>query len=198
MIRRFSIQFLIAAMTSFILGNAALAQQGDAYPATGAEEDTYDEGTIQNIANDFFGETSEGLAKVIQKIFADLGRPNAYIAGSEGAGAIVVGLRYGKGELNHRVQGAKDVFWTGPSIGFDLGGNASKVFTLVYNLDSIDDIYKRFPAGEGVVYFVAGFGVNYQQRGNTVIAPIRTGVGWRLGANLGYMKYTPKRKWLPF
>ena len=196
MIRKYSLFVATSVLLTLLCAPYASAQE-KAYPASADYEDTYDEGTVQNIANDLFGETSEGLAKVIQKIFADLGRPNAYIAGSEGSGAIVIGLRYGKGELNHKRQGKKKIFWTGPSVGFDLGGNASKVFTLIYNLKDADKIYRRFPAGEGLVYFVAGFGVNYQQRGKVIIAPIRTGVGWRLGVNLGYMKYSRKRKWLP-
>lgn len=163
-----------------------------------ADADTYDEGTIMAIASDFFGGSSEALAKIVQKVFADLGRPNAYIAGQEGSGAIAIGLRYGSGELTHKLEGSRKVYWRGPSIGLDFGGNAAKSFTLVYNLDTVDAIFQRFPGVDGSFYYVAGLGVNYQRRGDIVLAPIRAGVGLRGGINIGYLHYTRKRGWFPF
>ncbi|RYD84627.1 MAG: DUF1134 domain-containing protein, partial [Sphingomonadales bacterium] len=122
----------------------------------------------------------------------------AYIAGGEGAAAIGIGLRYGKGEIFHKIEGQRPVYWTGPSVGFDLGGDASKVFVLVYNLYDSQDLYKRFPAGEGRAYFVGGFSAAYMRRGDVVLIPVRLGVGWRVGINAGYMKFSEKRRIVPF
>ena len=163
-----------------------------------AEEETFSQDEVLAAAEGFFGSTTEGLAKVVQKIFADHGHPNAYITGEEISGAIGIGLRYGNGNLRKKLGGTRKVFWQGPSIGFDLGGNASKVFTLVYHLGDIDQIFQRFPGVEGTVYFVAGVGVNYQQSGKVILAPMRTGVGFRAGANIGYLHYNREHSWLPF
>lgn len=163
-----------------------------------AEEDTYSAEEISAKAKGFFGDTTEGLAKAIEKVFADHGRPNGYIVGEEISGAIGVGLRYGNGTLNRKVSGPRKVYWQGPSIGWDLGGNASKVFTLVYNLKNTDQLFQRYPGVDGSFYFVAGLGVNYQQAGDVVLAPIRTGVGLRAGANVGYLHYNREHSWLPF
>jgi hypothetical protein len=165
---------------------------------TKEDPNAYDEGTIFGIADGFFGQSSKALGKVIQKAFADLGRPNAYIVGDEVSGAIAVGLRYGDGTITNKTEGTRRVYWKGPSAGFDLGGNASKTFTLVYHLDKLDDIYHRFPGVDGSVYYIAGVSMNYQQRGHVILAPIRVGVGLRLGANVGYLHYTRKRSWIPF
>lgn len=162
------------------------------------DENTYDQGTIIDEASGFFGESSEALAKVVEKVFSDLGRPNAYIAGEEISAAIVAGLRYGDGTMHHKLLGEKRVYWTGPSIGFDLGANGAKAFVLVYNLYDMDNIYQRFPGVEGSLYWVGGIGVNYQQSGAIILAPIRLGVGLRAGANVGYMHYSENRNWIPF
>lgn len=161
-------------------------------------QDGYTAAEIVNVAGNFFGETSEGLAKVIEKVFAEQGKPNAYIVGEEASGAIGVGLRYGKGTLSYRDGASIPVFWQGPSIGWDLGGNASKVLTLVYKLRTSQDLFQRFPGVDGSLYFVAGAGVNYQKSNDITLAPIRTGVGLRAGASVGYLHYTPKQSWLPF
>jgi len=145
-----------------------------------------------------FGKGAAGLAGLIEKIFKEQGRPNAYIAGKEAGGAVVIGLRYGSGTLFHKIEGQRKVFWTGPSVGFDLGANAAKTFVLVYNLEDSQDLYRRFPAAEGDVYVIGGFTASYLRRGNIVLIPIRLGVGWRLGANLGYMRFSEKGRWLPF
>jgi len=149
-------------------------------------------------AEGVFGKGASGLAGIIENILKEQGEPNAYIAGSEGAAAIGIGLRYGKGELFHKIEGQRPVYWTGPSVGFDLGGDASKVFVLVYNLYDSQDLYKRFPAGEGRAYFVGGFSASYMRRGDVVLIPVRLGVGWRLGVNAGYMKFSEKRRIIPF
>lgn len=160
-------------------------------------EQTYTAEEIAATATTFFGQTSEGLAKAIEKVFKEQGRPNAYIIGEEGSGAIGVGLRYGKGTLNYKGGGGMPVFWQGPSVGWDFGGNASKVFTLVYNLRTTSQLLQRYPGVEGSVYVVAGVGVNYQRSGEVTLAPIRTGVGLRAGANIGYLHYTAKQSWNP-
>jgi hypothetical protein len=159
---------------------------------------SYSPEEIARAANDFFGESSEGIASAIERAFSDYGRPNAYIIGSEGSGAAVVGLRYGAGTLTYKGGGEVPLYWQGPSIGWDFGGNASKVFTLVYNLHSTYDILQRFPAVEGSLYIFAGVGLNYQRSGDITLAPIRTGVGLRAGASLGYVHYTRRPSVVPF
>lgn len=166
--------------------------------ARAAENEGYTQEEILAKATGFFGETTEGLAKAIEHVFKDQGLPNGFIAGEEFSGAIGVGLRYGKGTLNRKAGAAREVHWQGPSVGFDLGGNASKVFVLVYHLGDSEQIYQRFPGVEGTFYFVAGVGVNYQKSGEIILAPIRTGVGLRAGANVGYLHYTKTRSWNPF
>lgn len=170
-------------------------------PAWAAEEEGdegYDQDSMLTKATDFFGSTTEGLAKAIEHVFEDQGKPTAYIAGEEIAGAIGIGLRYGEGVLHRHGGGSREVFWQGPSIGFDLGGNASKVFVLIYHLNDTEELFQRFPGVEGTYYFVAGVGVNYQQAGDIVLAPIRTGVGLRAGINIGYLHYTKEYSWVPF
>jgi hypothetical protein len=162
------------------------------------EKDTYDQDTVLQAAENFFGSSTEGLAKVIEKAFKEHGRPNAYIKGEEASGAVTVGLRYGDGTLNLKNGETKKLYWQGPSIGFDFGANASKVFVLVYHLASSDKIYQRFPAVDGSFYYVGGVGINYQQRGDIILAPIRLGVGLRAGASIGYMHYTKKKTYNPF
>ncbi len=159
---------------------------------------TFKHDELIGAAEGVFGKGASGLAGIIEDILKDQGEPNAYIAGSEGSGAVGVGLRYGAGKMFHKVEGERKVYWTGPSIGFDLGGDASKVFVLVYNLYDSQELYKRFPAGEGRVYFVGGFSASYMRRGDVVLIPVRLGVGWRAGVNAGYMKFSEKRRIVPF
>ncbi|HEY1076286.1 MAG TPA: EipA family protein [Fontimonas sp.] len=161
-------------------------------------DQTYSSEEVGRAASAFFGETSEALAKAIERTMSDHGRPTAYIYGNEGGGALVVGLRYGQGTLQYKGGGSMPIYWQGPSVGWDFGGNASKVFTLVYNLEETDQLFQRFPAVEGSLYVVAGFGVNYQRSGDVTLAPIRSGVGLRAGANLGYIHYTRKMSVIPF
>ncbi len=149
-------------------------------------------------AEGVFGKGAEGLASLIEKILKDQGEPIGYIAGREASGAIIVGLRYGSGTLTHKIEGERKVYWTGPSVGFDLGGNASKVFVLVYNLFDTQQLFSRFPGGEGAAYIVGGFTATYLRKGDIVLIPIRLGVGWRLGINAGYMKFSEKGQILPF
>jgi hypothetical protein len=163
-----------------------------------AEEQTYTKEEIRAEVEGFFEGTTAELAEIVEKVFREHGRPNGYIKGGEGGGAIVVGLRYGEGTLQLKSGATRKLFWQGPSVGFDWGGNASKVFTLVYRLENPDDIYQRFPGVDGSAYLVGGFSLNYQKSGQIVLAPIRTGVGLRLGASVGYLHYTRKKHINPF
>lgn len=149
-------------------------------------------------ADGALGEGSQAVAQVIEKVFADLGKPNAYIVGREGGGALIFGLRYGQGTLHSKIEGERQVHWTGPSLGPDVGGDVSRSFTLVYNLHDTEEIFQRFPAIEGRAYLIAGVAANYHQQGDIILVPVRLGAGWRLGANMGYLKYTRKGTIFPF
>ncbi|MBL8549341.1 MAG: DUF1134 domain-containing protein [Hyphomonadaceae bacterium] len=163
------------------------------------EDGAYSEPEVIGAANRFFGAGAEGLADVVRHVFAQFGRPNGYIQGQEASGAIGVGLRYGEGHLFFRHRSASTrVFWQGPSIGFDVGGDGAKCFTLVYGMRRTDQIFQRFPGVEGSAYYVGGVGVNYQRADNITLAPIRFGVGFRLGANVGYLAYSRRRRIVPF
>jgi hypothetical protein len=166
--------------------------------ATTDAADTYERDDLLAAGEGVFGKGAEGLAGILEKILKDQGRPNAYIAGREAAGAFVVGLRYGSGVMSHKVEGQQPVYWTGPSLGFDVGGDADKVFVLVYNLYDTEELFHRFPGAEGRLYAIGGFAATYLRRGNVVLIPIRLGVGWRAGINVGYMNFTHKSRWLPF
>lgn len=173
-------------------------QSTRAQAADASANSTYAQDDVLSAAEGVFGKGAEGLAKLIEKVLKDQGQPNAYIAGREAGGAIVVGLRYGSGTLFHKVEGQQPIYWTGPSLGFDLGANGSKSFVLVYNLYDSADIFRRYPAVEGTAYVVGGFTATYLRRGDVVLIPIRLGVGWRLGVNVGYMKFSRKSKSMPF
>lgn len=161
-------------------------------------DDTFTENEITRSAADFFGVATEAVAKAVQRVFKDQGRPDAYVMGDEGSAALVVGLRYGSGWLVRKHQESKKVYWRGPSVGFDVGGNASKVFTLVYNLKREKRLFQRFPGVEGSYYFIAGIGVMYMRSGGVTLAPMRTGVGLRAGVNAQYQEFTESRDWFPF
>lgn len=177
-------------LAASVLTPAAAFAQNDA---------TYTEAEMREAAERFFGAGAEGVAAVVRHVFEDQGRPNGYIEGDEGSGAIGVGLRYGNGHLRLKDrQGTTRVFWRGPSLGFDTGGNAAKVFTLVYGMRNPDNIFQRYPGVDGSAYFVGGVGVNYQRRGRITLAPMRAGVGLRLGANIGYLHYSRRRGLNPF
>ncbi|MEN2786499.1 DUF1134 domain-containing protein [Sphingomonas qilianensis] len=170
-------------------GAVAIAEQGD----------TFNREELLSAAEGTLGKGTAGLAGMLEKILKDQGQPNAYIAGREAGGAFVVGLRYGQGEMFHKIEGQQPVYWTGPSVGFDIGGDASKVFVLIYNLNDTEELYrKRFAAGEGRLFFVGGVAASYLRKGNQVVIPIRLGVGWRQGINIGYMKFSHDAKWFPF
>lgn len=179
-----SVRRALLAQVGAVLAVASL-------PALAAtkEEDTYDQDSVLKAAEDFFGQSTEGLAKVVEKAFQEQGRPNGFIRGEEAAGAVGVGVRYGNGELVLKNGHHTKVYWSGPSIGFDLGGNASKVFVLVYHLPSVNAIFRRFPGVDGSLYYIGGAGINYQRLEGVTLAPIRLGVGLRAGASVGYVHY---------
>ena len=146
----------------------------------------------------FFGTVSSGLAKVVQEAFSRWGQPNGYVLGQEAGGAFIGGLRYGDGTLYTRNAGDLRVFWQGPSVGFDYGGAGSRTMMLVYNLPATAAIYQRFAGIDGSVYVIGGFGMTALGSGNIIVVPIRSGIGLRLGANIGYLKFTPQATWNPF
>jgi hypothetical protein len=158
---------------------------------------TYSNDELVNRVSDFLGVTAESAGAAVERVFKDNGRPTGYIAGEEAAGAFVFGLRYGRGMLYMKDRPTVEVFWQGPSVGFDWGANASRVFTLCYNLQYPDAIYRRFPGVEGSAYLVGGLGVNYQRAEDITLAPMRAGVGLRLGANVGYLAYSRRRNIIP-
>jgi len=162
-----------------------------------ADDLKYTANEITGAGANFFGITTEAMAKAVEHVFGDLGQPDAYIKGDEGSGAFVVGLRYGSGWLVRKTRDPQQVYWKGPSIGFDVGADASKCFTLVYNLREDRRLFQRFPGVEGSFYLVAGLGVNYQRSGGVTLAPIRNGVGLRAGVNAHYQVYSDKRDWFP-
>jgi hypothetical protein len=196
-IRKIAIALIAATGLSW----PAMAQDDPDYgqPSQYSEDvDTYSREEVVEAVSDFFGVTAEAAAAVIERVFSDLGRPVGYVAGEEVAAAVGVGLRYGEGYLTMRNGQREHVYWQGPSIGFDTGGNASRVFVLIYQMDDPDRIYRRFPGVEGSAYFIGGMGVNYQRADGITLAPIRSGVGLRAGANIGYLAYSRRRNWLPF
>ncbi len=189
---------VLAAATSFAAaqGTPAPAQVRPAPPAT--RNDTYSSSEIIDAGHKFFGAISRDLAQLVERAVSNWGLPNGYILGQEGGGAIVIGLRYGDGTLYTKNAGDRRVFWEGPSIGWDMGGEGARTMMLVYNLPATDSIYQRFAGVDGSAYMVGGLGMTALTNGNVVVVPIRTGVGLRLGANIGYLKFTPKATWNPF
>ncbi len=181
----------VLTMTIALMGAVILSTS-----ASRAQEYTAQE--IIDSGHKFFGATSGGLATVVEKIFASYGLPNGYLLGEEGSGALIGGLTYGEGTLYTKNAGDHKVFWQGPSLGWDFGGEGSRVMMLVYNLDDISSLYNRFGGVAGSAYVVAGVGFNVLQSDRVLIVPIRTGVGARLGVNLGYLKLTERATWNPF
>ena len=181
-----------------LLGPGQAAWTADTAASTKNTNSTYHQDEVVQQAENFFGKGAEGLAKAIAKVFKDHGEPNGFIKGQEGGGAIGVGVRYGKGVLQLHSGATRTVYWQGPSIGFDIGGNAAKVFVLIYNLKSADELFQRFPGVEGTLYFIGGVGVHYLRSGDVTLAPVQLGVGWRQGASVGYMHFTKTKSVNPF
>lgn len=178
---------------AFLLAAAAI---GPASAQSGGTQYSMQE--IVDAGHGFFGSTSGGLAKVVERAFESYGLPNGYILGQEGSGAFVAGLTYGEGTLNTKNAGQHQVFWQGPSLGLDVGGQGSRTMMLVYNLPDINSLYDRFGGVSGSAYVVAGVGMTVLVKDDLVLVPIRTGVGARLGINAGYLKLTQQPTWNPF
>jgi hypothetical protein len=159
---------------------------------------TFSTGELLDKGHKFFGTTTRGLASAIESVVKRWGQPNGYVLGEEGSGAFFGGARYGEGTLYTRDFGDRRVFWQGPTLGFDVGGDGARTMMLVYNLPGPDTINQRFAGVDGSVYFVGGFGVTALMAGDTVVVPIRSGVGARLGLNVGYLKFTRSPTWNPF
>lgn len=165
-------------------------------PASANE--TFSAQEIVDSGHAFFGATSGGMATVVEQVFSSYGLPNGYVLGEEGSGAIVGGLTYGEGMLYTKNAGDHKVFWQGPSLGWDFGGQGSRTMILVYNLNSIDRLYQRFGGVAGSAYVIAGLGFNVLKNHEVLLVPVRTGVGARLGVNVGYLKLTENATWNPF
>lgn len=189
------------ALLGLLLAAPALAESAPPPPAAEpapVATPTYKEKDVLAAADEAFGKGAEGMAEMVKKIFADLGEPNGYIVGRDAGGAFVFGLTYGSGTLHHKIEGNMPVFWTGPSVGFDVGADGSKNFTLVYNLNDTAELFRRYAAVAGKAYFVGGLSAQYLQHDNVILVPVRLGVGWRLGLNAGWMKYTRASTIVPF
>lgn len=176
--------------------NPTVRGEAEASQNTGGAGTFSENELIQGVST-HLGVTSESAASVIERLFRERGRPVGYITGEEGGGALSVGVRYGKGTLWMKDGSSQKIYWQGPTIGFDAGADASKVFVLVYGLDNPESIYQRFPGLDGSAFLVAGMAVNYQRANGITLAPVRSGVGVRLGANIGYTSYTRKRSLIP-
>jgi hypothetical protein len=188
-------QFARWALAALLGLGVSMAVAADSAPA---KTDTYSDDEIAKAASEFFATGAKDLADVLAKVLKEKGHPVAIIRGEEAGAAVAVGLRYGHGELVFKGGASRKVYWQGPSLGFDLGANASKTFVLVYDLPNADSLFHRFPGVDGSLYFVGGFGVNYVQNSHGSLAPVRFGVGWRQGINLGYMNFSRNKRFNPF
>ena len=177
---------------------AAIAAPVPAAFAQGSLSDSYSGEELVDNGKQFFGSASQGLASLVERAVSQFGLPNGYILGEDAGGALFAGARYGEGILYTRNAGEFNVYWQGPSIGFDVGGDGSKTMMLVYNLNQIQDVLGRFAGVDGSAYVLGGFGMTVIKRGNVVMVPIRSGVGARLGINVGYLKFTNEPTWNPF
>jgi hypothetical protein len=185
--------YMGAALLALLAVTALPTSQASAAAPAGPDQ-AYSDDEVVRAASDFFSNGAKGLSDVLAKVLKEKGRPVAYIHGEEAGGAVAVGVRYGHGELVFKDGTHRRVYWQGPSLGFDLGADAVKVFVLIYNLPSASALFQRFPGVDGSLYFVGGFGVNYMQRNGISLAPVRFGVGWRQGIDLGYMHFTPTKR----
>jgi hypothetical protein len=191
---------LMAAGVALALGGPSLAQAQlqRAYATSPGDPRTFQSGELVNSGHQFFGSISKGLALAVQEAVSRWGEPNGYILGQEASGAFVGGLRYGEGTLYTRNAGERRVFWQGPSLGFDFGGDGARTMMLVYNLPAVDALYRRFAGVAGSAYLVGGFGLSAATADEMIVVPIRSGLGARVGVNLGYLKFTQEPTWNPF
>ncbi|HEY4201850.1 MAG TPA: DUF1134 domain-containing protein [Devosiaceae bacterium] len=183
---------------SLVLLFGLLAPQAAQAQAQGSLSDTYSASELVDTGSAFFGSVAQGLASLVERSVSQYGQPNGYILGDEAGGALFAGAKYGQGTLYTRNMGQYPVYWQGPSIGFDIGGDGSKVMILVYSLPNIQAVYERYPGVNGSAYVVGGLGMTVLKRQDVVMVPIRSGVGARLGVNVGYLKFTQEPTWNPF
>jgi hypothetical protein len=191
MFKRFVLSALLT-LSLMLAPHAAQAQSG------GSLADTYSSEELVNTGSQFFGSVAQGLASLIERAVSTSGLPNGYILGEEAGGAIFGGARYGEGTLYTRNVGELPLYWQGPTIGLDFGGDGSKVMMLVYNLPQLNDIYERYPGVDGSAYVIGGLGLAVIKRRHVGMVPLRSGVGARLGLNVGYYKFTQEPTWNPF
>ena len=189
---------VVAAATLFGLAAGALAPTVAQAQQMQQNASGYNIDEVVATGHQFFGTTSGSLAQVVEQAFQQFGLPNGYILGEEAAGAFFGGLRFGEGTLFTKNAGQHRIFWQGPSLGFDVGGDGARTMMLVYNLPSVEGIYGRFGGVSGSAYLVGGLGMTVLKRDDVVLVPVKTGVGARLGVNLGYLKLTPMPTWNPF
>jgi hypothetical protein len=189
---------LMGLMLGSVAGAALMGRAGSALAQSTPPGGSYSQQEILDAGHKFFGEVSGGLASVIEKAVGQYGQPNGYILGEEGSGAIVAGARYGEGELYTRNAGNHKIFWQGPSLGWDFGGDGARVMMLIYNLPVVEDIYHRYAGVNGSAYLVGGFGMTVLAYNDIYVVPVRAGVGARLGVNMGYLKFTQRPTWNPF
>ncbi|MGA2791928.1 MAG: DUF1134 domain-containing protein [Roseiarcus sp.] len=184
-----------------ILAGGAVAALASLWPPSAALADSpppYATNEIVDSGHRFFGAVSRGLAEVVQEAVRRWGQPNGYVLGQEASAAFFGGLRYGEGKMYTRNAGDQPVFWQGPSVGFDAGADGDRTMMLVYNLPTVDAIFRRFGGIDGSAYFIGGFGFTALGADNIVVVPIRSGIGARLGVNVSYLKFTPRATWNPF
>jgi hypothetical protein len=181
---------------SFLLALGLCAQP--AFAQGGAVSDTYSSNELVETGGAFFGSVAQGLASLVEKAVSQFGLPNGYILGDEGSGALLIGARFGQGTLYTRNAGQHQLFWQGPTFGIDAGGEGSKVMILVYNLDTVEEVFRRYPGIDGSAYAVAGLGMTFIKSGDVIMVPIRSGLGLRAGLNVGYLKFTQEPTWNPF
>jgi hypothetical protein len=167
-------------------------------PPLTPEEEGYSIQEIMAASEGFFGKVSANLGSVIEHLFKNSGRPTGYVLGTEGGGAFLAGVRYGKGMLYMRGGGTQKIFWHGPSIGTDVGAEGSKTLVLIYRLNTPEELYAAFTGIDGSAYLVGGVGATLATNGRVILAPVRSGLGLRLGANIGYIRFTPRASWNPF
>jgi hypothetical protein len=197
-------RFVLAAALAGVLASGQVFADTKPVPqkplgsSANPQSDKFSVDEIVKSGHTFFGSVSQGLASVVEAAFQKWGQPNGYILGQEASGAFFGGLRYGEGKLYTKNAGERPVFWQGPSVGFDVGGEGARTMMLVYNLPSTEAIYRRFGGVDGSAYFIGGFNATALASDNILVVPIASGVGARLGVNMGYLKFTKESTWNPF
>ena len=192
------VYLILAAFVALTAATLVLTPTFSQAQEQGSLSDTFSGDELVDTGHQFFGSVAQGLASLVERAVSQFGLPNAYILGEEAGGAIFAGARYGEGTMYTRNQGEHSLFWQGPTVGLDFGGDGSKVMMLVYNLNSVSDVYGRYPGVDGSAYVIGGLGMTVIKYGDVVVIPIRSGVGLRAGVNVGYLKFTQEATWNPF